>query len=283
MRAGPGAVLGNRQTRRQGQGGAYRQVVNARPSQRFVIVATMDVEREDGARRLELRKTSAEGGTWMARSAWRVLTVFLPVFLYLSPGRPAAAGAIDITVMTQNLYTGADTNPILMAATIPELQNAIKAAAQSVIDNNFPLRAAAIAAEAAKAGGPLLIGLQEAEIVGQAGVSLNYADTLIAALKTQGVQLHVYDPRSGGRGPHRAEPRFSRGWPPWLCHPHRSGCRVGTNRCAGFYGHQRFRADLHEPRDHREPTVWSNFSPTRLRAAGRNTRWSAVSIRLDAS
>ncbi len=133
----------------------------------------------------------------MARSAWRVLTVFLPVFLYLSPGRPAAAGAIDITVMTQNLYTGADTNPILMAATIPELQNAIKAAAQSVIDNNFPLRAAAIAAEAAKAGGPLLIGLQEAEIVGQAGVSLNYADTLIAALKTQGFSYTYMIPGVG--------------------------------------------------------------------------------------
>jgi hypothetical protein len=99
--------------------------------------------------------------------------------------------------MTQNLYTGADTNPILMAATIPDLQNAIIAAAESVLANNFPARAAAIAAEAAKAGGPLLIGLQESEIVSQAGVSLNYADTLIAALKAQGFNYTYIIPGVG--------------------------------------------------------------------------------------
>jgi endonuclease/exonuclease/phosphatase family metal-dependent hydrolase len=133
----------------------------------------------------------------MAWSPWRVLTVLLPVLLCLSPARQAGAGPTQITVMTQNLYTGADTNPILMAATLPELQNAIKAAAQSVIDNNFPLRAAAIAAEAAKAGGPLLIGLQEAEIVGQAGVTLNYADAVIAALKAQGLNYTYMIPGVG--------------------------------------------------------------------------------------
>ena len=97
--------------------------------------------------------------------AWRpsrVLIVLLPAFLCLSLGRPASAGSIDISVMTQNLYTGADTDPIIMADSIPALQNAIAVATQSVIANNFPARAAAIAAEAAKAGGPLLIGLQEA-------------------------------------------------------------------------------------------------------------------------
>jgi endonuclease/exonuclease/phosphatase family metal-dependent hydrolase len=133
----------------------------------------------------------------MARSAWRVLSVLLLVLLCLSPGPQASAGPTQITVMTQNLYTGADTNPILMAATIPDLQNAIKVATQSVIDNNFPLRAAAIAAEAARAGGPLLIGLQEAEIVSQAGVTLNYADAVIAALKTQGLNYTYMIPGIG--------------------------------------------------------------------------------------
>jgi hypothetical protein len=108
--------------------------------------------------------------------------------------------------MTQNLYTDADTNPILMAATIPDLQNTVKAAAQSVIDNNFPARAAAIAAEAAKAGGPLLIGLQEAEIVGQTGVSLNYADTLTAALKTRGLNYTYMIPGVGATVHSRTEP-----------------------------------------------------------------------------
>ena len=133
----------------------------------------------------------------MARSAGRVLAVFLSVLLCLSPGRPAAAGSIDISVMTQNLYTGADTDPIIMADSIPALQNAIAVATQSVIANNFPARAAAIAAEATKAGGPLLIGLQEAEIVSQGGVSLNYADTLIAVLKAQGINYTYMIPGVG--------------------------------------------------------------------------------------
>jgi len=122
----------------------------------------------------------------MARRAWWVLTVLLPVFLCLSPGRQAGAG--PITVMTQNLYLGADTNPILTATTQAELQAAVQAAAQSVIDNKFfPNRAAAIASQAKSAGGPLLIGLQEAEIVSGSGGSLNYADALIGALKAQGL------------------------------------------------------------------------------------------------
>jgi endonuclease/exonuclease/phosphatase family metal-dependent hydrolase len=132
--------------------------------------------------------------------AWRpsrVLIVVLSALLCLSLGRPAAAGSIDISVMTQNLYTGADTDPIIMADSIPALQNAIAVATQSVIANNFPARAAAIAAEAAKAGGPVLIGLQEAEIVSQGGMSLNYADTLIAALKAQGLNYTYMIPGVG--------------------------------------------------------------------------------------
>src|SRR5215472_11504282 len=145
-------------------------------------------------------RTPENIGSGRFRMAWRpsrVLIVLLPVLLCLSLGRPAAAGSIDISVMTQNLYTGADTDPIIMANSIPALQNAIAVAAQSVIANNFPARAAAIAAEAAKAGGPLLIGLQEAEIVSQGGVSLNYADTLIAALKTQGLTYTYMIPGVG--------------------------------------------------------------------------------------
>jgi endonuclease/exonuclease/phosphatase family metal-dependent hydrolase len=134
----------------------------------------------------------------MAWGPWRVVTFLLPVLLCLSPGRQAAAGAIDISVMTQNLYLGANTDPLFAAKTLPELQAAIINAANSVQASNFQfLRAPAIAAEAAKAGGPLLIGLQEAEIVGQGSVSVNYADTLIAALKTQGLNYTYMIPGVG--------------------------------------------------------------------------------------
>jgi hypothetical protein len=138
----------------------------------------------------------------MARIAGRVLTVFLPVLLCLSPGRQAAAGSINIPVMTQNLYLGANTDPLFAAKTLPELQTAIVNAANSVNASNFPLRSTAIAAEAANAGGPLLIGLQEAEIVGQTGQGgqpqiLNYADTLVSELNKRGLNYTYLIPGVG--------------------------------------------------------------------------------------
>ena len=66
--------------------------------------------------------------------------------------------------MTQNLYVGADTDPVLAA---PDLATAVTRALQAfeqVQANNFPPRAGAIASEIKAAGGPLLIGLQEASI-----------------------------------------------------------------------------------------------------------------------
>jgi Endonuclease/Exonuclease/phosphatase family len=134
----------------------------------------------------------------MARRAWRILAILPAVLLCFVPVRRAGAAALDITVMTQNLYLGADTTPILTATTLPELQAAVKAAARSVTDNKFlPNRAAAIASEAASAGGPLLIGLQEAEILGGSGGTLNYADALVGALKARGLNYTYMIPGVG--------------------------------------------------------------------------------------
>ncbi len=108
-----------------------------------------------------------------------------------------AAEPIDVRVMTQNLYLGADTTSILMATTLPKLVDAINAAAASVVANNFPARATAIANEIASAGGPLLVGLQESEIVSNGKQSLNYADVLIAALETQGLHYTYKVPGIG--------------------------------------------------------------------------------------
>ena len=107
--------------------------------------------------------------------------------LFILPAVASMAQPIDVAVMTQNLYVGADTTPILAATTLADLQKAILDAADSVVANKFPLRAEAIASEVASAGGPVLIGLQEAEIVTESDVPqpLNYADTLIAALKAR--------------------------------------------------------------------------------------------------
>ena len=96
----------------------------------------------------------------------------------------ASAAPIEVPVMTQNLYLGADATPVLQD---PSLTTII-AAYNSVIANNFPARAAAIATEASNSGGPLLIGLQEAEIISAPNQpTLNYAQILINALASQGL------------------------------------------------------------------------------------------------
>src|SRR5215472_10538050 len=79
------------------------------------------------------------------------LTVLLPFISWLSPGMEASAGPLDITVMTQNLYLGAEPDAILAASTPAELQAAIQAASDSFTANNYPLRATAIASDAVKA------------------------------------------------------------------------------------------------------------------------------------
>jgi hypothetical protein len=80
----------------------------------------------------ELRKKSVERRFHMAGSVPHVLIVVLLGLLCLSPERQAAAGPIDITVLTQNLYLGANTDPLFAAKTLPELQTAIVNAANSV-------------------------------------------------------------------------------------------------------------------------------------------------------
>ena len=125
-----------------------------------------------------------------------LFTIAAASILSILPAVMSMAQPIHMAVMTQNLYLGADPNPILTAATLPELQKAILNAADSIVKNDFPLRAEAIASELVEAGGPLLIGLQEAEIVTDSGASLNYADTLINALKARGLD-YTYTTKAG--------------------------------------------------------------------------------------
>jgi endonuclease/exonuclease/phosphatase family metal-dependent hydrolase len=129
------------------------------------------------------------GGNAMMIRVRVLLTITAVSMMLILPAVMAMAQPINLAVMTQNLYLGADTTPILTAKTLPEFQAAIIAARDSIVANNFLLRAEAIASEVATAGGPLLIGLQESEIVSESDVpqSLNYADTLIAALKGHGL------------------------------------------------------------------------------------------------
>jgi len=106
------------------------------------------------------------------------------------------AAPIELTVMTQNLYIGANTDPVLAA---PDAATAASRALQAftqVQANNFPARAGAIASEIKAAGGPLLIGLQEASVISGLDangkpVTLDYADILVKQLAAVGLNYTI--------------------------------------------------------------------------------------------
>jgi endonuclease/exonuclease/phosphatase family metal-dependent hydrolase len=126
----------------------------------------------------------------MSRTGRRVLILLLPFLLSLS-GTAVRAAPIDLTVMTQNLYIGADTDPVLAA---PDLATAVARALQAfdqVQANNFPVRAGAIASEVKAAGGPLLIGLQEASVIKTPAGTLDYAQILVNQLAAVGLNYTI--------------------------------------------------------------------------------------------
>ena len=89
------------------------------------------------------------------------LAALLAIFLCLSPGSKAGATPVGLTVMTHNVYVGADADAVLSNPTL----DTIAMLFQSVVRNDFPARAAAMARKAASAGGPLLVGFKEASII----------------------------------------------------------------------------------------------------------------------
>jgi endonuclease/exonuclease/phosphatase family metal-dependent hydrolase len=92
----------------------------------------------------------------------RTLAILVVALASLVPAVAQAKNA-EPTVMTRNVYLGADLNPILAAATSPNPFAVPTAAGQAVgmvFNNDFPARANAIADEIA-ATQPDLIGLQE--------------------------------------------------------------------------------------------------------------------------
>lgn len=73
----------------------------------------------------------------------------------------AAKAPITLTVMTRNLYLGANLDPIVRAKSVPDAFAAVEAAWANVGANDFPARARSIAREIA-ATHPDFVGFQEA-------------------------------------------------------------------------------------------------------------------------
>ena len=95
-----------------------------------------------------------------------------------------------LTVMTQNLYVGAEIESLAAAETLQDFLEGAQAALMQVAANNFPERAAAIAAEIAEKK-PHLVGLQEVYNFTINGFNWeppfrNYLDDLLDALEAHG-------------------------------------------------------------------------------------------------
>ncbi len=90
----------------------------------------------------------------------RLMYICCLVILILMPMSVSAAISQRITVMTRNLYLGADLVPVIVAQTPEEFFSAAQDALAQVAANNFPERAAALAAEIVEKK-PHLVGLQE--------------------------------------------------------------------------------------------------------------------------
>jgi endonuclease/exonuclease/phosphatase family metal-dependent hydrolase len=114
--------------------------------------------------------------------------------------RPEAAvvsspRSVPITVMSRNLYLGAELSPLFTLADPMQLPFVVATLWGDVLANDFPTRATAMAGEIV-AQEPQLIGLQEvalyaAHAPGQPPIVLNYLALLQAALMARGLDYRV--------------------------------------------------------------------------------------------
>jgi len=124
----------------------------------------------------------------------RSLVSALPILLLLGSVE-VRAETVQLGVATQNLYIGADLQPIFLSTSLAEALAATANAINDVKLNDFQKRATAIATEINNSGAPLLIGLQEASIINISGslgtLSLDYTSILLKALTDQGLSYGV--------------------------------------------------------------------------------------------
>jgi endonuclease/exonuclease/phosphatase family metal-dependent hydrolase len=91
------------------------------------------------------------------------LLAMVAVAMLAAPARSQAAGNSKVSVMTRNVYLGADLSPGIAAQNFNELKDAAGTILNQVDQNNFPVRAKGLAKEILQKR-PALVGLQEAAL-----------------------------------------------------------------------------------------------------------------------
>jgi len=100
----------------------------------------------------------------MSHGSLRAALLGAGAFIFLAaPAAQAATTDRDVKIMTRNLYLGADLIPLAVQPDLATFEQAAAARFQTVLKNDFPTRAKAIAGEIAKEK-PDLIGIQEAAV-----------------------------------------------------------------------------------------------------------------------
>src|SRR3954464_4460883 len=97
---------------------------------------------------------------WRAMLTRRLLPVVVPAAVLAPATSASAASSRDVTVMSRNLYLGADIITAAAAKDREDLRQRATALFGVVQQTNFPVRAKAIAKEIAT-NKPDLVGLQE--------------------------------------------------------------------------------------------------------------------------
>lgn len=105
------------------------------------------------------------------------------------------AAAEDLTVMTRNLYLGADLMPLIAAQNNAQFESAVSEILVTIEANGFPERAAALAAEIVEKK-PHLVGLQEVLNFTIDGANpgppfYDYLQELLNALEARGADYRV--------------------------------------------------------------------------------------------
>ena len=100
----------------------------------------------------------------MGRNRRSLRRAVLVAFFVLGPVLRGETAEIQGSVMTMNMYVGADVQALLSASTLAALEQAVDAAYARVLASNPPARVEKLAKEIV-ARGPLLVGLQEAFLI----------------------------------------------------------------------------------------------------------------------